>query len=69
MNLDIRLSRDRTGRYIAHCPTLPYCLSHGRSEEEARANINLLIREWLETDRILASRESPKSDGLPPRRV
>lgn len=63
MNLDIRLSRDRTGRYIAHCPTLPYCLSHGQSAEEAKANINHLIRDWLETDRILA-----KKGALPPRR-
>lgn len=53
MDFDIRLDLDRKGGYVAYCPQLPYCLSHGHSEEEARANISMLIRDWIETDRIL----------------
>jgi predicted RNase H-like HicB family nuclease len=56
MDFDIRLARDRTGGYVAYCPQLPYCLTLGHNEDEARVNISILIRDWIQTDRILANK-------------
>ncbi len=34
--------------YIAECPSIPGCISQGKTEEEAEKNIRDAIRECLE---------------------
>jgi len=34
--------------FIAECPVIPGCVSQGKTEEEARQNIQEAIRECLE---------------------
>lgn len=41
-----------TDSYSAVCPELPGCASAGRTEEEARCNIEEAIRLYLEPDDI-----------------
>jgi predicted RNase H-like HicB family nuclease len=40
---------DEDGGYVADCPALHGCVSHGATIEEAEANIKDAIRMWLET--------------------
>lgn len=50
MKLAVTLERDEDGFYVVECPTLPGCLSQGRSEQEALANIKEAILGWLEVE-------------------
>ena len=47
MNLCVNIYQDEDGVYIAECPSIPGCISQGRSENEARQNITDAIRECL----------------------
>jgi predicted RNase H-like HicB family nuclease len=40
---------DEDGGYVADCPALHGCVSHGLTIEEAEADIKEAIRLWLET--------------------
>lgn len=53
MTFPVLLEPGEDGWIIAECPALPGCLSQGRTEEEALANIKDAIRAWLkvETDK------------------
>ncbi len=48
MKLPIILERDETGVIVAECPAIPGCVSQGRTEEEAIANIREAIIGCLE---------------------
>jgi len=48
MKLIVTLERDETGMIVAQCPAIPGCVSQGRTEEEAVANIREAIRACLE---------------------
>ncbi|PYV35558.1 MAG: HicB family protein [Acidobacteria bacterium] len=48
MKLLITIYQDEDGAYIAECPSIPGCVSQGRTEQEAEANIRLAIKECLE---------------------
>lgn len=48
MKLPVILERDETGMIVAECPAIPGCVSQGRSEEEAIANIREAIVACLE---------------------
>ena len=39
MKLPVTLERDETGMVVAECPAIPGCVSQGRTEDEALANI------------------------------
>ena len=39
MKLLMTLERDETGMIVAECPAIPGCVSQGKTEEEAMANI------------------------------
>ena len=39
IKLPVTLERDETGMIVAECPAIPGCVSQGRTEEEALANI------------------------------
>jgi predicted RNase H-like HicB family nuclease len=47
MRLVITLQTDETGMVVAECPAIPGCVSQGRTEEEAVANIREAINGCL----------------------
>jgi len=48
MKLLVTLERDETGMMVAECAAIPGCISQGRTEEEALANIREAIAGCLE---------------------
>ena len=48
MKLLVTLEVDETGMLVAECPTIPGCVSQGRTEEEALANIREAIAGCVE---------------------
>ena len=48
MKFIITITRDEDGMYIAECPSIPGCVSQGRTEEEAQRNVQDAIKECLE---------------------
>lgn len=56
MQIRVRLERDEDGMYVATCPSLPGCISQGRSQRAALKNMREAVRLHL---RALAT------DGLP----
>jgi predicted RNase H-like HicB family nuclease len=48
MKLIVTLERDETGVIVAECPAIPGCISQGRTEEEALANIREAIQGCIQ---------------------
>ena len=48
MKFIITIFRDEDGAYIAECPSIPGCVSQGKTEKEAEKNIQDAIKECLE---------------------
>ena len=48
MKFEIILYQDEDGMFIADCPTIPGCMSQGKTEQEAENNIREAIKECLE---------------------
>ena len=48
MQFTVILDRDEDGVRIVECPSIPGCVSQGRTREEALANIREAIRLCLE---------------------
>ena len=48
MKLLITLDRDETGMMVAECPSIPGCVSQGKTEEEAMANVREAIQACIE---------------------
>ena len=48
MKFIITLFQDEDGVYIAECPAISGCVSQGKTESEAEANIREAIKECLE---------------------
>lgn len=44
MKMRIRLEKDEDGIWVVTCPSLPGCISQGKSEEEALKNIKDAIK-------------------------
>ena len=44
----ITFFQDEDGMFIAECPSVPGCVSQGRTEEEAEKNIQKAIKACLE---------------------
>ncbi len=49
MKLIVTLERDETGMIVAECPAIPGCISQGKTEDEALANIREAIQACIET--------------------
>jgi len=49
MKLIVTLERDETGMLVVECPAIPGCVSQGKTEEEALANIREAIAACLES--------------------
>lgn len=50
------------GAFIAEVPELPGCMADGATYEEALANVNLVVQEWIETASELG-RSVPEPKG------
>ncbi len=48
MKFIVTISRDEDGVYVAECPSIPGCVSQGKTAAEAKKNIRDAIRECLE---------------------
>lgn len=53
------------GCWLVECPSLPGCISQGETKEEAEANINAAIEEYVEVleDQGLSVPEDFPEDG------
>ena len=47
MQHKIELKQDESGWIVAKCPELPGCVSQGKNEAEAMANIREAMAGWL----------------------
>lgn len=47
MKFIITIFRDEDGMVIAECPSVPGCVSQGKTEKEAERNIREAIKECL----------------------
>ena len=50
MKLKIVLEKGLDGYITAYCPALKGCVSQGKTEEEAIANLKEAVELWLEPD-------------------
>lgn len=48
MKFLITIYQDEDGMFIAECPSIPGCVSQGKTEKEAERNIQNAIKECLE---------------------
>ena len=48
MKFIVTIFQDEDGAFISECPSIPGCVSQGKTEEEAERNIQEAIRECLE---------------------
>ena len=49
MKYRVVVEEDGDGVFIAECPTLPGCISQGKTRKEALANIKDAIKGYLES--------------------
>ncbi len=54
MEREVVLNLDEDGVWIAECPSIPGCISQGRTRDEALANIHEAIAACLEVRAELA---------------
>ena len=47
MKFLITIAQDEDGMFVAECPSIPGCVSQGRTVEEAERNIQDAIQECL----------------------
>ena len=48
MKFNVTIDRDEDGIWIVECPSIPGCVSQGKTKEEALQNIEKAIRLCLE---------------------
>jgi len=48
MKFNVTIDRDEDGMWIVECPSIPGCVSQGKTKEEALQNIEEAIRLCLE---------------------
>lgn len=53
---------DEDGAFVAEVPELPGCAADGSTRQEALANVEIVISEWLETAHELG-RHVPEPKG------
>jgi len=49
MKYRIHIERDESGWFVVECPTLPGCISQGKTRTEAIENIREAISAYLES--------------------
>ena len=50
MKYQVILTEGEDGWIVAECPSLPGCISQGRTRDEAIANIREAMEGWLEVE-------------------
>jgi predicted RNase H-like HicB family nuclease len=63
MIFHVTLTPDEDGWIVAQCPALPGCLSQGKDEQEALANIKEAITGWLWAEDQKAVRSMPSDQS------
>jgi len=53
---------DEDEAFIAEVPELPGCMADGETYQEALANVEVIVKEWIETANEL-NRPIPKPKG------
>lgn len=48
MKFTITILKDEDGMFITECPSIPGCISQGKTEQEATENLQEAIKECLE---------------------
>ncbi len=48
MKFQVTIERDEDGVYVAECPSIPGCVSQGKTKEEALRNIRDAIKLCLD---------------------
>lgn len=56
MKLRILINQDEDGMFVAECPTLPGCISQGKTRQEVVENIREAIELYIES---LESHDDP----------
>ena len=56
MKFRVIIEPDEGGVFVAHCPTLPGCVSQGKNRQAAETNITEAIEGYLES---LANHDEP----------
>jgi antitoxin HicB len=49
MKFRVIIEQDEDGVFVAHCPSLPGCISQGVTRDEAQANIKEAITGYVES--------------------
>lgn len=49
MKFRVVIEQDEDGKFVAECPTLPGCISEGRTRAEAIRNISDAVEGYLES--------------------
>jgi antitoxin HicB len=49
MKMRVLIEQDEDGRFVATCPTLPGCVSQGKTRREALTNVQDAIAGYLES--------------------
>ena len=53
---------DEDGAFVAEVPELPGCMADGKTYQEAVANVEMIIKEWVQTAKELG-RPIPQPRG------
>lgn len=61
MKFIVTVDRDEDGMFIIECPSIPGCVSQGKTEQEAIKNIKDAIKECLV---VRAERGMPLTVGM-----
>ena len=56
MKFTVSIDRDEDGVWVVECPSIPGCVSQGKTRDEALANVRDAIRECL---KVRAERGMP----------
>ena len=48
MKFIVTIERDEDGMFVVECPSIPGCVSQGKTEQEAVVNIKDAIKQCLE---------------------
>lgn len=53
---------DEDGAFVAEVPELPGCMADGKTYQEAVANVEVIVKEWVQTAKELG-RPIPQPRG------
>jgi predicted RNase H-like HicB family nuclease len=66
MIFHVKIEQAEDGWLVVECPALPGCVSQGRNEEEALANIREAITAWLWAEDQKAAAVLSETSSQPP---